>query len=312
MAQVFFNATKNALNSITELFQLVHPLRTSMHYTRGAIAQIAAVNPNANNNFFKASIDPDDTVHGTDYQEAFINTPWEKQEEQLAWLLLNNLFAIHEGWVDSIFHERFEQKGYGKKNFIDGLESTGLSAKFSSYYVTTPMRSQMLTDAFFDTYKNASRLDFSKIDNYMLMYRYFKEARNSFMHGNCIASQRLIDAYTAYLSIATETDLDVAEVPLVTPPVLGQTVHLNIRGVIGFSAFMQRILIISDANLLQTKSAEDEFLSRKPFQASLTLSTNAHRAKMQIEQACVNAGFLHPVWTEELQRYMVTHRFVCR
>ena len=51
MAQVFFNATKNALNSITELFQLVHPLRTSMHYTRSAVAQIAAVNPNANNTF---------------------------------------------------------------------------------------------------------------------------------------------------------------------------------------------------------------------------------------------------------------------
>lgn len=312
MAQVFFNATKNALNSITELFQLVHPLRTSMHYTRSAVAQIAAVNPTANNPFFKASIDPDDTVHGTDYQAAFINTPWEKQEEQLAWLLLNNLFAIHEGWVDSIFHERFERKGYGKKNFIDGLESTGLSAKFSSHYITTPMRSQMLTDAFFDTYKNASRLDFSKIDNYMLMYRYFKEARNSFMHGNCIASQRLIDAYTAYLPIATESDLDVTEVPAVTPPILGQKIHLNIRGVIGFSDFVQRILIISDVNLLQTKPAEEEFLSRKPSQALLTLSTNSSRAQKQIEQVCVNAGFLCPVWSEALQQYMVAHKFVSR
>ena len=68
----------------------------------------------------------------------------------------------------------------------------------------------------------------------------------------------------AVSQIATETptaDLDVAEVPVVIPPVLGQRLHLNIRGVIGFSDFMQRILIISDINLLQTLAAEDEFWS---------------------------------------------------
>ena len=119
----------------------------------------------------------------------------------------------------------------------------------------------------------------------------------------------------AVSQIATETptaDLDVAEVPVVIPPVLGQRLHLNIRGVIGFSDFMQRILIISDINLLQTLAAEDEFISRRPSHNLLTLSANSSRAKAQIGQVCVSAGFLRPNWSEELQRYMVAHRFISR
>lgn len=312
MARVFFKATEDALNNITELFKLVHPLRTSMHYTRNAVAQMATANPNADDDYFKSIIDPSDNVHGTGFREAFINTPWAKQEEQLAWLLLNNLFAIHEGWVDSIFYKRFKGKGYGKDNFTGGLEYIGLSAKFASYYITNSKRSRLLSDAFFDTYKNASRLDFSKIDNYMLMYRYFKEARNCFMHGNCIASQRLVDAYTSYLVVATKVDLDVTEVPIIIPPVLGAKVHLNIRGVIGFSDFVQRILIITDINLLQTKPAEEEFLNRKPSGLLLTLNTNTTRAQEQIRHVCERAGFLRPVWSDDLQRFMISNRFISR
>lgn len=312
MARVFFKVTEDALNNITELFKLVHPLRTSMQYTRNIMAQMAAENPNVDDDYYKSVFDPDNKVHGTGYQEAFLNTPWEEQEEQLAWLLLNNLFATHEGWADSIFHERFKGKGYGKDNFIGGLEYTGLSAKFASYYITNAKRSRLLSDAFFDVYKNSSRLDFSKIDNYMLMYRFFKEARNCFMHGNCIASQRLIDAYTSYSAVATKADLDVTEVPVIIPPVLGQKVHLNIRGVIGFSDFVQRILIISDINLLQTKPAEGEFLCRRPTPVRHTLSPNTIRAQEQVKHICENAGFLRPIWSEDLQNYLVTHGFINR
>ena len=95
MARVFFKATEDALNNITELFKLVHPLRTSMHYTRKAVAQMATENPNADDDYFKSIVDPDDNGHSTGFREALIYITWAKHEEQFAWLLLNNLFAIH-------------------------------------------------------------------------------------------------------------------------------------------------------------------------------------------------------------------------
>lgn len=312
MARVFFRATEDALKNITEQFKLVHPLRTSMLYTRKAVAQIIAENQTADNAYLKAVIDPDDNVHGTGYKDAFLNTPWEEQEEQLAWLLLNNLFAVHEGWAESLFLERFDGKGYQKEAFVKILEKKNLSSKFTSYYATNPKKSKLFTDTFFDVYKDTSKLDFSKLDNYMLMYRYFKEMRNAFMHGNCIASQRVIDAYNDYSAVATTTDLDVTEVPSIIQPILGQKVHLNIRGVIGFSDFVQRILIISDINLIQTKAAEDEFLSRRSLQTLPTLNHNSIRAKEQITSICGQAGFLKPIWSEGFQQYLIAHRFICR
>lgn len=203
MAKVFFKATEDALRNITEVFNFVHPLRVSMLYTRKVIAKLHTENENADDEFFKAEIDPNNYVHGVGYTDAFLNSQWDIQEEHLAWLLLNNLFAIHEGWAESLFLERFQGKGYTKESFITSLEYTGLSAKLTSYYVTCSKRSPLLANAFFKEYKNASRLNFSKLDNYMLMYRYFKEARNCFMHGNRIASQRVIDAYNAYSTVAT-------------------------------------------------------------------------------------------------------------
>lgn len=314
MANVFFKLTKSFLNSITEQFHFVHPLRASMLYTKNAVAKIAAKHPNADDNLFKSYIDPNDCIHGVGYRKAFINTPWAEQEEQLAWLLLNNLFAIHEGWAQSIFLERFKGKGYSEK-FVSFLESTELPLKLSSYYVTPSKRSTLLTNAFYNVYKTASQLDFSKLDHYMLMYRYFKEARNCFMHNNCIASSRLVNAYNDYCLIATQANLDVTEVPVVIPPILNSKAHLSIRGVIGFSDFVQRILIISDIALLQTIAAEDEFLIRLCEQRSEwqpTLSTNITRARDQMGQICLKAGFLRPAWSEEFQHYMISHKFVCK
>ena len=41
------------------------------------------------------------------YNRAFVETSWENQEESLAWLLLNNLFAIHEGWAQRLYEDIF-------------------------------------------------------------------------------------------------------------------------------------------------------------------------------------------------------------
>ena len=41
MANVFFQATKDALDNITAAFDFVHPLRASMQYTRRRVTEIS-------------------------------------------------------------------------------------------------------------------------------------------------------------------------------------------------------------------------------------------------------------------------------
>ncbi len=142
----------------------------------------------------------------------------------------------------------------------------------------------------------------------MLCYRFFKEARNCYMHHNFAASQELIDAYNAFLPIATTTALDVSEVPVIVPPVLRQRVQLSLRGVIGFPQLVRRIIIISDINLLRTTAAEKEFFDRGPADWTCrTLSGDTSRAKGQINRYSGKAGFLKSSWTPEYQQLLIDH-----
>lgn len=308
MANLFFQATQVALDNITVAFDFVHPLRASMKYTRRKISEINVSNPTAEDTIFQSEVDPNQEIHGVSYRGSYINTSWEQQEEQLAWLLLNNLFAIHEGWAHRLYEERFSAKGYKEKTFVKNLEFPGLLSKFSTYYAVGSKKSSIMSNAYFDAYKVSSKLDFNKLENYMLLYRFFKEARNCYMHRGFAASQAIMDAYVAYFPKATLSDLDAAEVPVIIPPVLGQPVRLNIRGVIGFSQFVRRILIISDAFLIMTTAAEDEFLSKKPATwLSRTLSGDVSRSKCQITRYSNKIGLLKPTWSVEYQNFLIRH-----
>jgi hypothetical protein len=308
MADVFFRASKDALDNITAAFDNVHPLTVSLRYTRRVINEALSRSTGNSEIDYQRIIDPDASVHGVNYKRAFIETSWATQEENLAWLLLNNLFAIHEGWAQRLYDDVFHGFHYQEKSFIKNLEFPGLTSKFSNYYVTANKLSNALDGAFFNAYKTASGMDFNKLENYMLCYRFFKEARNCYMHHNFDASQQLIDAYNAFLPFATSNDLDVSEVPIIIPPVLGHRVELNLRGVIGFSQLVRRIIIITDINLLRTTAAEKEFIDRKPIDWTCkTLSADATRSKGQINRYSGKSGFLKASWTADYQQFLINN-----
>ena len=305
MAAVFFLETKAALENITTTFDFVHPLRVSLIYTRNRVEMINSTG--VTNEDFKSEIDPNNVIHGVDYKVSFIETAWEHQEELLAWVLLNNLFAIHEGWVQCLY-DKYYSVDYDWKKFKQ-LQFPQLQNKFPNYFAKGKNKSLVMTNAFFDVYKNNSGLDFNKINNYMLLYRFFKEARNCYMHNNRVASQEVVDAFNSYQTVATIRDLDCEKVPEIIPPILGQPIQLKIRGVIGFSQFVRRILIISDTYLIQTKASETVFLSRKPQNwTTLTLSSNTKRAKNQITSYSRKFGLLEATWIPEYQEFLIKNK----
>lgn len=306
MANVFFRASNDALESITSVFDFVHPLNVSLRFTRDTISTAKKDNPNINDSDLKKLIDPNNLVHGVNYSRAFIETLWDTQEELLAWVLLNNLFAIHEGWAQRLYDDAFSCGHYDERTFVKKLEYDGLSGNLSGYFVTRSKTSIALESAFFQVYKTESKLDFSKLDNYMLCYRFFKEARNCYMHHNSLASPQLVNAYQAFFPVATTSDLGVSEVPAHIPPVLGQRVQLQLRGVIGFSQLVRRIIIISDICLLRAKAAEKEFFAHIPPNWNCrTLSGNKATAKGQVNRYSSKAGFLKSKWTREYQDFLI-------
>ncbi len=307
MNEVFFRASQDALDNITHVFDFVHPLTASMKFTGDKVVELHKKGKTADE--IVAIIDPAHSVHGANYIRAFVETAWSEQEEKLAWLLLNNLFAIHEGWAQRLFDETFNALGFDERQFTKKLEFPKLSSSLKRFFVPKATSSSLMVKSFYPVYKRNCSLDFGKLDNYMLCYRYFKEARNCYMHKNCLASKELIAAHKAFLPIATLTDLDVSEVPIVSPPTLGDPVRLSLRGVIGFSQIVQRIITLSDISLICSMAAEKELTERAPRDwRKRTFSANQTTAEGQAKSYARKAGFLGVDWSTEYRDYLLANK----
>ena len=255
---LFFRASEDALDMISREYDLIHPLRASLKYVRKEIASLCDIS------MAQRMIDPLEEIHGVNYQKAFVEDTWEKQEEELAWILLNSLFSIHEGWASEIFRI-FEGTDFSNEiPFSKKLESANLSSEFGSYFVPPSLQSVLIDTAMQNKYVVENNLDMVKLDKYMLMYRYFKELRNCYMHHNGKITDRVVSAYTVYRTAVTDkTDVDAEELPEDVVPVLGDKARITIRGVIGFSQFLRRIIIISDSMLMISKYAEQELIAKQ-------------------------------------------------
>ena len=257
MDKLFFTVSNDALATISKLYDLIHPLRVSLSYTRKRVQKIQDIN------LAKAEIDPTGEIHGVNFQKVFVDDKREDQEEDLAWILLNSLFAIHEGWGSSMY-EIFRGATFNKEYvFTKNLAKENLADLFSSYFVTTTERSSLIDSNFQNAYFLGLKFDYTILDKYMLLYRYFKELRNCFMHHGSIVTDKVVQAYNDYTLVVTcATDLDVSELPVINSPVLGERARISMRGVIGFSQIIRRIIMISDINLLLSKHAENEIIER--------------------------------------------------
>lgn len=307
MAEVFFRASRDALSNITYAFDFVHPVTISLKYLRNLVNRLDIPDQCSTYEMIKTLIDPDTTVHGVNYKRSFIDQTWKEQEERIAWLLLNNLFAIYEGWTCRLYTDIFADGGYEEKSFEKMLQFPE-----SSNRIIENDKSKVMENAFYEIYRNSSGLDFDKLDNYLLCYRYFKEARNCFMHRNFITSDKVVDAYKKYEKIATKEELDISEVLITIKPVLNETLKLNLRGVIGFSQIISRIIRIWDSYMLCLKPAEKEFLDRKPESwTTHTLNSNVDIAKEQTMSYALKAGFKKPKWSIDYQNFLLDNKLFC-
>ena len=310
MAYVFFRASEDALDNLTEVFNLIHPLRASLAFTRNVVNTLYTDVRDVDVKVCQRVVDKDKLFESVNYKCAFFDTSYENQEEKLAWILLNNLFAIHEGWADRLFNEIFFTGPTGwfldNKEFCQTLERTGLTAKFQTYFTPSGRESTVLSNSFFPKYQSKSKCDFGKLDNLMVCYRYFKEARNCYMHKNFLATGILVNAYNDFLGVATTADLDVDEVPETIPPVCGETVQLKLRGVIGFSDILRKIIIISDAYLIKNKLAENEIWNRRPTSfRKEELGKSKEKVNNKIKSYCKKAKLIPPYYSDDVKQLFI-------
>lgn len=314
----FFEGSKGTSNQITEIFDFVWPTATAMWNLRWQVAGYVAARPGVTYQELSGRFTTGSGIHGANLERACITRTWEQQQEQLARFLLINLFAIYESWLAHIFGVLDISDKNLQKQFefpTGGMRGNNQNGIWNVINIITSPESQMLKQAFYAVLLSNNDNAKSHLDNLLHCYRYFKECRNSIVHRGSKANSDAESAYNNFSNVATTTQLDLKEVPLHYPTLNGQKVEISLRGVVGFSKVILRLIATIDAELSRSAKAEEVFLQRwkqdqqekknRKVRSKITLKTKEPRAiKAQISGLVKELGFPRPQSTSEIERFL--------
>lgn len=90
MQDVFFTATKKALNNITSTYDTVWPTAVGLWNLRCMVNGVKKEFPSVSESELAAKFSLGSGIHGVNYKRAFLESSWETQQTKFAWILLNS------------------------------------------------------------------------------------------------------------------------------------------------------------------------------------------------------------------------------
>ena len=305
MAIYFFKPSRHAADEITSLFGFVWPTAAALWNLRWQVAGYLDAVPDASVKELNDRFVTGSRLVGADLRGACVETPWDDQRARFASIILTSAFAIYESWADEIIAELGLQLKGKRFQFPDSQATGGndLESMIASL-VATP--SVTLSSAYFPLYACGPKYNLAILPNLLLAYRYFKEIRNSEMHLGGIADAKAEAAYLALKPVSAKTLLGMKGELMIEPAVDGQPVRLHLRGVVGFSDILLRIIATVDAELSRTIQAE------RAFRRDLAAVKNApamysgtdRRGLQQTSSRCVKAGYPKPLDAEAVYAFL--------
>lgn len=300
----FFYQSKLFEAQVTELFDDLWPTVTAIKNLRWQVnGYYHEMNVKQNDKLSARFVDSEDKTNRPNLYRTCIAQSWELQEFSIARNLLTNIFALYEGWIEMILTSlgvsRVKDKAK-KFQFPNDARLTLVSMQ------QTPNCD--LVNALYDAYvtkNNKSRL--IHLENYLKVYRYFKECRNSIIHKGGKTTLELISAYNGIQDM-THADLDVDELPLMDAvTAVDQEVKLTLRSVVGFSQIIIKLVEVLDAEFIKTEKAINCFIGQiKEFTPNpFNLPNDELRAKKRIDGIMMRSGFLCPVHSNEFKRLLI-------
>lgn len=306
MKDVFFSATQRALSSITSTYDTVWPIAVGLWNLRCMVNGVKNEFPSITEAQMAAKFSLGSGIYGVNYKRAFIEHSWEKQQSDFAWILLNGTVPIFEGWLEELRQTIFTDMKIKDMQFPMSVQ-TEVSR-------LTCDCSNVLRNSFYMVYLGKRERCYSQIIALMHCYRIFKEARNCYMHNGLKASQNLVRAYSDFLPYATTTALGVSEVPEFFVPTLGNEVEISLRGVVGFSYILIKIMVSLDTELLCARAAEKEFLDRYNAKHRIlrTLKPDVVGARAQVRRYVQNCGFAKPDNVDDMISFLLSNHLISR
>ena len=323
----YFPETVDAVTEITETFDFLWPTAAAIWNLRWQVNGLLGEVPDASDEVLRARFVDGSGLHGPNVRRFVTERTWEYQQQQLARVLLIELFAIYEGWCARVVlrvagkedsaQVKSLQFPTGPKKKRDGtvkLDKSGLpviGGVGPAVAALTETKSQFLADNVVPRLRAAKKcaVKAGHLDNLLTVYRYFKEARNCWAHAGGDATSDAAEQYELAVALKP-ADLDVKEVPVMLPTVTGRPVALSLRGVVGLGDIVIRILTTLDADLAVASAAEHVLLQkwRDTNGLGIVFASGATRRSEQVASGFKAIRLPKPVSVEEAVKFLAAHR----
>ena len=315
MKPLFFSATNDVVNQITDLYDFVWPTASAIWNLRwqvkGFVNEVGV--DNVNDQKLLDRFDWGSGIHGVNLRRACLESTWSEQQEQFVKFLIINLCALYEGWIDSVQSSLgFSKEISNQLQFPSSTDSNGRPrGVFNAINEVTTNKSTLIQNTFYPTLISHKKNSISNLDHLLICYRYFKECRNCLVHRGGLANQLTQDKFLDFKSIATPSNLNAREVPEHFPVLSGKPVNLSLRGVVGFGDIIIKIVVSLDAELACCLQSEQELITRFKYWANhdgkgtVSLKKDPGYRHNQLKRLIINLGFPEPVKTEEVETLLL-------
>jgi hypothetical protein len=301
----FFDFTVDALKNVTNTFNMVWPIAAGLWNLRCQVSGVKSEFPEISEKQLTAKFSLGSGIHGVNYKLSFIDKRWEEQKEDFAWILLNSTIPVLEAWTEEV-EKSFPSTNHLQLQYANTVES---EIKKATIHESTIMKT-----CFYPLYIAQKDRCTPLLKNLLICFRFFKEMRNCYMHNGMRAHDNLIFAYNKFSKISSPQQLGLQEIPVHSVPVKNNKIRLDLRGVVGFSAVLRKIMITVDTELVRSEKAEKQFIARWQEVHSIhrVLKSDPVGAERQVARYIKKCGLPVPSSTALVKNFLLQEQLLSR
>ena len=308
-SKLFLTSSIDSSRALTDLFDFVWPTAVALWNLQWQTKGFKSQKPDATVSELNSRFVLGSDIHGANLERLATETAWPELQQWFARLLLSETCALFEGWIKASLDEinlppsiprgatnnsidkalQFPTSFNNAKNPISG-------AKFAILTVQGQSGSHLISSCFLPIQIKNKKYSYQNLDELLVCYRAFKEVRNDFIHHGGRASARTVQAFNKF-NILTATALGIAEVPELPAMTQGDPIKLSLRGIVGLSDVVIRLITTYDCLLVNSTHGESllkrRWLAKHP--SLVLLKPAGHTRDQNIIKLIRQCGLPKPV-----------------
>jgi hypothetical protein len=291
------------------------PTAAALWNLRWQVAGFRSVCPKCTEGDFQKRFVLGSGINGASLEMACIRSTWSDNQEHFAQFLLFHTFSIYESWIADmldLFNVKSRTTEKGLQFPTNLAEKKGISFAISRL---TSTKSQILEASYYKCQSSAAPFDPAVLENLMIVYRAFKECRNCFAHegGNCSVAAK--EACDKYRKITSPAEINAKELPLMLSQVSGTPVKLSLRGCVGFTDIVLKLVSTIDLELSRSDKAESiliaDLKSRiSGYWSKRLLKSDPKARRHKINHQLYGIGYPRFDVTDDLCEFLRTHKII--